>query len=155
MSGLEIAAIAGLASAVVSGIGSFAASQAQANAAEYNAEMAQQQAERERQIAERDAKDHRRSQSRLLASARARRAGSGVTYQGSPLLVDEATAAEIELGAQDLLAGGAARAYGYRQEAALSRTRAGGIRRGAYLSAGSTLLTTVASPDFGTVFLSD
>src|SRR3546814_20758343 len=86
--------------------------------------MAQQQAERERQIAARDADDYRRSNSRLLATSRARRAGSGVTSQGSPLLVDETTAAEIELGAQDILAGGAARAYGRQQEAALSRSRA-------------------------------
>src|SRR3546814_17669974 len=52
-------------------------------------DMAQQQAERERQIAARDADDYRRSNSRLLATSRARRAGSGVTSQGSPLLVDE------------------------------------------------------------------
>src|SRR3546814_3042825 len=69
---------------------------AQANAAEFNADMAQQQAERERQIAARDADDYRRSNSRLLATSRARRAGSGVTSQGSPLLVDETTAAEID-----------------------------------------------------------
>src|SRR3546814_952119 len=70
-------------------------------------------------FAARDADDYRRSNSRLLATSRARRAGSGVTSQGSPLLVDETTAAEIELGAQDILAGGAARAYGRQQEAAL------------------------------------
>src|SRR3546814_17643574 len=66
----------------------------------------------------------------LLATSRARRAGSGVTSQGSPLLVDETTAAEIELGAQDILAGGAARAYGRQQEAALSRSRARSARAG-------------------------
>src|SRR3546814_10494090 len=77
----------------------------------------------------------------LLATSRARRAGSGVTSQGSPLLVDETTAAEIELGAQDILAGGAARAYGRQQEAALSRSRARSARAGGYLGAGATLLT--------------
>lgn len=153
MSGLEIAAIAGLASAAVSTVSSIAAGQAQANAAEYSADMAQQQAARERQIAEREVKDHRQSQSRLLATSRARRAGSGVTYQGSPLLVDEATAAEIELGAQDILAGGTANAYGYQQQAALSRARASSARTGGYLSAGSTLLTAAGSDDFATLFL--
>lgn len=148
MSGLEIAAIAGLAGAAVSAAGSIAAGQAQANAAEFNAEMAQQQAERERLIAEREVQDHRRRNSRLLAASRARRAGSGVTSQGSPLLVDEATAAEIELGAQDILTGGAARAYGYQQEAALSRARASSARTGAFFSAGSTLLTGVSKTDF-------
>lgn len=155
MSGLEIAAAAGLASAAVGGVSSFAASQAQARAAEFNAEMAQQQAERERQIAARDAETYRRRESRLLAASRASRAGSGVTFQGSPLLVDEATAAEIELGAQNILAGGAASAFGFQQQAALSRARARSTRTGAFLSAGSTLLTTVGSRDFSTLFLSE
>lgn len=149
MSGLEIvAAVAGLAGAAVSAAGSVAAGQAQANAAEFNAEMAQQQAEREQQIAVREAQDHRRRSSRLLAASRVRRAGSGVTSQGSPLLVDEATAAEIELGAQNILSGGAAKAYGFQQEAALSRSRASSARTGGYLSAGSTLLTGVRNTDF-------
>lgn len=154
MSGLEFAAIAGLASAAVSTVSTIASGQAEANAAAYNAELAQQQALRERQIAEREAGDHRRQQGRLLATARARRAGSGVTYQGSPLLVDEATAGEIELGAQDILAGGAGRAYGYQQEARLSRARARSAKTGAYLSAGSTLLTAAGSDDFATLSLS-
>ena len=80
-------------------------------------------------------------------------------YVGEPILavaaVDEATAAEIELGAQDILVGGATRAYGYRQDAALSRARASSIRTGAQLAAGSTLLTTVAGSDFNTVFLTE
>src|SRR3546814_19650698 len=77
--------------AAVGAVGAIAAGRAQANAAEFNADMAQQQAERERQIAARDADDYRRSNSRLLATSRARRAGSGVASQGSPLLLDETT----------------------------------------------------------------
>src|SRR3546814_13084407 len=92
--------------AAVGAVGAIAAGRAQANAAAFNADMAQQQAERERQIAARDADDYRRSNSRLLATSRARRAGSGVTSQRSPRLGDETTAAEIERGAQDLPAGG-------------------------------------------------
>jgi len=153
MSGLEIAAIAGLASAAVGTVSSIAAGQAQANAAEYSADVAQQQAERERLIAERESKDYRRRQSRLLATSKARRAASGVTHQASPPLVDEATAAEIELGAQDILSGGAATAYGYRQQAALSRSRGRSARTGSYLSAGSTLLTAAGSDDFAYLFL--
>lgn len=138
--------------AAVSAAGAIAAGQAQADAAEFNADMAQQQAERERQIAERDSDDYRRRNSRLLATSRARRAGSGVTSQGSPLLVDEATAAEIELGVQDILVGGAASAYGYRQEAALSRARARSARTGGYLSAGATLLTGAGKTDYDNFF---
>jgi len=139
--------------AAVGAAGAIAAGKAEANAAEFNAEMAQQQAERERQIAARDADDHSRRGSRLLATSRARRAASGVTSQGSPLLVDESTAAEIELGVQDILAGGAANAYGYQQQAALARARASSARTGAYLTAGSTLLTgagrATSQPFFG------
>ena len=127
---------------VLSAVAAISAGRAQANAAEFNADMAQQQAVRETQIADREAKDYRRQQSRLKATSRARRAGSGVTYQGSHLLVYEAMAAEIELGAQDILAGGAAKAYGYQQDAALSRARASSVRTSSYLNAGGTLLTT-------------
>ncbi len=137
---------------VLSAVAAISAGQAQANAAEFNAEMAQQQAERERQIAAREAKDHRRRNSRLLATSRARRAGSGVTSIGSPLLVDEATAAEIELGAQDILSSGASKAYGYQQEAALSRARASSARTGSFLKAGGTLLTAAGGTDYDNFF---
>ncbi len=137
---------------VLSAAAAISAGQAEANAAEFNADMAQQQAERERQIADREAKDYRRSQSRLLAASRARRAGSGVTSQGSPLLVDEATAAEIELGAQDILSSGANKAYGYQSEAALSRARASSARTGSYLKAGGTLLTAAGQTSYSGFF---
>ena len=138
-----------LAGAALSAVAAISAGKAESNAAKFNAEMAQQQAERERQIADRDAADHRRRNSRVLAASRARRAGSGVTSQGSPLLVDEATAAEIELGAQDILVGGASRAFGFEQEAALSKSRAKSARTGSFLQAGSTLLTGASKTDFG------
>lgn len=126
---------------LLSAAGSLAAGRAEARTAEFNAAMAQQQAVRERDIARREAEDHRRRNGRLLATARARRAGSGVTSEGSPLMVDEAGAAEIELGARNILAGGAAAAYRYRQSAALDRARAGSARTAGLLRAGTTLLT--------------
>lgn len=61
--------------------------------------IAKQQAKRERQAGIAEANDFRRRNSRLLASSRALRAGSGISAAGSPLLVDEVTAGEIELGA--------------------------------------------------------
>lgn len=138
--------------AAVSAVGAVAAGRAEANAAGFNATMAQQQAEREREIAVRDADDYRRRNSRLLAASRARRAGSGLTAQGSPLLVDETTAAEIELGVQDIFAGAAAGAYGHQQQAALSRARARSARSGSVLSAGSTLLTGASATDYDSFF---
>lgn len=153
MSGIaEIAAIASLAGAAVSAVGSVSAGQAQANAAEFNATVAQQQAERERQIAQRDAADFRRRESRVLAASRARRAGSGVTSQGSPLLVDESTAAEIELGARNILVSGATNASRLEQQAALDRSNARSARAGGLLGAGSTLLTGVGNTDLNALF---
>lgn len=72
--------------------------------------LAEKEARQERQAAKIEADSFRRRQSRLLASSRALRAGSGVSAAGSPLLVDEATAAEIELGRLTLLAAGETRA---------------------------------------------
>lgn len=138
--------------AAVSAAGAIAAGQAEANAADFNADMAQQQAERERQIAARDAEDHRRRNSRVLASSRARRAGSGVASQGSPLMVDESTVGEIELGVQDILAGGGARAYGHRQQAALARARGRSAQTGSFLNAGATLLTGAGRTDYKNFF---
>jgi len=138
-----------LVGAALSAVAAISSGKAQSDANEFNAEMAQQQAERERQIAARDAADYRRRNSRVLAASRARRAGGGVATQGSPLLVDEATAAESELGAQDIFAGGAANAYGYRQQAALFRSRASGARAGSFLKAGGTLLTGASEADYG------
>ncbi|NIA66971.1 hypothetical protein HBA54_00015 [Pelagibius litoralis] len=145
-------AITAIASAAVSAVGTISAGKAQADAAEFNAQIAQQQAERERQIAEREAADFRRREGRVLAASRARRAGSGVTSQGSPLLVDEVTAAEIELGAQNILVGGATSATRLQQQAALDRSRARSAKTGAFLDAGSTLLTTAGQTNFNNFF---
>jgi len=138
-----------LVSAALSAAGAIAAAGAEAGAADFNAEMAQQQAERERQIASRDAADQRRQGSRALASARARRAGRGVTGEGSPLLAEATRAAEIELGAQDILNAGAGRRVGLQQQAALDRARARNARRAGKLQAGRTLLTGLGQSAFG------
>lgn len=146
MSGIpELAAIASLAGTAVGAVGSITAGQAQANTASFNAQIAQQQAEREKQIAEREAEDFRRRESRVLAAARARRGRSGTTIEGSPLLVDEATAAEIELGAQNTLVWGGTRALRLQQQATLDRSRGRSAMRSGFLNAGSTLLTGVAA----------
>ncbi len=133
-----------LVGAVLSAAGAVAASQAQANAAEFSADVSQQQAERERQIAERDAGEHRRRGSRELATTRARRAGRGISLQGSPLLVEEAAAGDVELGAQEILAEGAEAAQALRQRAALQRAQAEARRAAGTRRAGSTLLTAAS-----------
>jgi len=130
-----------LVGAALSAASAIAASQAEADTADFSAEVSQQQAERERQIAERDAAEHRRHGSRELAATRARRAGRGVTQQGSPLLAEQASAGDIELGARDILADGAEAGQALRQRAALQRAQAEARRATGHRRAGSTLLT--------------
>lgn len=85
--------------AVVAAVAAKRAADQKARTIKREEKIAKQQAERERQAGLAEANDFRRRNSRLLASSRALRAGSGVSAAGSPLLVDEVTAGEIELGA--------------------------------------------------------
>ncbi len=117
---------------------------AASNAAKFRARVAKQQAKQEGLVAAEEAKVFKRRQSRLLATSRALRAGSGVSTEGSPLLVDEATAAEIELGRLSILSGGETRATRLEQEARLAQSRGRSAKTGGFLTAGSTLLTGLA-----------
>ena len=144
MTGAEIAAfaaVAAVASAAVSAVGAIQQGKAAEAAGKFNAEVARQQAEQERLIAERDARRFRQEQSRLLARSRALRAGQGVTGEGTPLLVDEATAGEIELGALTIRHGGLVRATRLEQQAQLDKFRGRSARQAGFIRAGSTLLT--------------
>lgn len=85
--------------AVVAGVAAKRSADQKAKTIKREEKIAEQQADRERQAGIAESNDFRRRNSRLLATSRALRAGSGVSAAGSPLLVDEATAGEIELGA--------------------------------------------------------
>ncbi len=130
-----------LASAGLSAFGTLAQGFAQRQAAAFNAAILRQQAERARQAAERDADAFARRQNRVRASARARLAGSGVTSEGTPLLVDDAALDEALLGEATIRVGGQTRATRLEQQAVLSRLRGGAARTTGALRAGSTLLT--------------
>lgn len=82
---------------------------AKSRALRREARIKRQQARSERHVAREQARSFRRRQSGILASSRALRAGSGLAALGSPLMVDEATAGEIELGAQNIIHGGEVR----------------------------------------------
>jgi len=73
---------------------------AQSEADIFNAKVARQLAESETRQGAANAKDYRRTQSARAASRRAIVSASGVSMEGSPLLVDEAIFQEIEFGAQ-------------------------------------------------------
>jgi hypothetical protein len=96
--------------AIVQAVGGKRAADQKSKLIKQEGKLAEKEAAQERQAAKAQADSFQRRQSRLLATSRALRAGSGVTSAGSPLLVDEATAAEIELGRLTLLAAGETRA---------------------------------------------
>ncbi len=127
--------------------GAIASGISQKKAAESNARIALQEAARERAISKKEEAQFRRSQSRILASARAARAASGVRIgTGTPLLVDEATLAEIELGAETIRAGGQARAGALETEAELQRRSGRAAQTASFFGAGRSLL---AASGFG------
>ncbi|MDJ0951688.1 MAG: hypothetical protein QNJ94_22485 [Alphaproteobacteria bacterium] len=137
----QFASAAALASAGLGAASAIARGREAQAAADFNAQRAEQEAARERRDARREAEDFRRRQNRTLASSRATRAGAGVAADGTPLLVDEATAAEIELGARTLLTGGNRRANRRQEDAALSRFRGRTARSAGDVRAARTLLT--------------
>lgn len=115
--GIEV--IAGIAS-IASGAMTFVSGQQQAKSFK-------QQAAFERKQSAIDSDEFRRRQRRLLASARAGRGAAGVDLlQGSTLLVDDDTIAEIEFGAENIRNGGEVRATRLDQQAGQARTAAFG-----------------------------
>jgi hypothetical protein len=129
-------------------LGTLVASNSQAAAQRYQAELARRQADRERLLAEQGAQDFRRRQSGLLAAARARRGAAGIALAGTPLIADDALAGEIALGEARIRAGGEARATRLEEIAALDRAGAASGRALGYFRAGRSLLSDVNSNYF-------
>lgn len=128
--------------AAVGAAGSIAAGQAANEQAKFTATVQRQQAERERQEAASAEEDFRRDQSRLMAQRRAIGGASGVDIgTGSPLMVSEDFAGEVELQAQRLRSGGDLRATRLEQSAALSRSSGRSARRSSFFRAGASLLS--------------
>jgi len=116
--------------------GQIASKQANAQAA-----LMQQQADRVIEIGKQDEEDYRRKASREMASRRAILGGSGVEIgSGSPLLVSEDMAGEIELQARRLRAGAGAEATNLRNQAALTRWGGQAEKRSSFVRAGASLL---------------
>lgn len=97
----------------------------------YNAQVAQRQAEAERQAALFEAKQQRRKGEMLLARQRALIGVSGVTMEGSPLLVAEDTAAQLALENANIRERGLNRAAVYKSQSILDLSKASAARRSA------------------------
>ena len=110
-----------------------------------------QQARSERQQAEAREGDFRAAQSRAFASRRAALGASGVqSGTGSPLLVSEDFAGEVELQALRIRSGGEVRATRLEQQALLSRFAGKAAQTSSFVRGGSLLLSG-AGKAFGNV----
>ena len=137
--GIEIALIAG---AAVSAVGSIKEGQAAKQRGGLQARILTQQATSEREQAAGREEDFRRSQSRVMAARRAGLGGAGIDPStGSPLLVSEDIAGEVELQAQRIRAGGEVRATRLEQQATLQRLSGRQAATGGLLRGGSLLLS--------------
>src|SRR5438128_3634930 len=115
-----VAAGTALAGGAVGAIGAIKQGQAAQGAANYNAAVANQRAASERDAAKAEAADTYRHGMFKVGSAIAGQGASGVTPEGSPLLVDEATIREVALGASHTLYSGERRARMLENEGQLS-----------------------------------
>ncbi|MCF7811450.1 hypothetical protein K9N50_10735 [bacterium] len=108
---------------------------------QYNAAVAERDAEAARQSAEYEAALKRREGEKLLSRQRALYGKAGVTFKGSPLMLMEETAADIEMDALMIERTGKLTASRYGEEATLSRMKGTSAQKAGYYGAGTTLLT--------------
>ena len=116
--------------------------------ADYNANVAEEEAKAARAKAEYDEKAHRENVRKILATQRALYGKSGVSMEGSPLMVMEDTQKQGELDALAIRYGGDVASARARSEANVAkmtgRNNAYAAKAG-YMQAGSTLLSGAAS----------
>ncbi len=142
-------AVLSAAGAAIQALGAIREGQAAQSQANFQATILRQQAESERQRAEADEADFRRRQSFILAQRRAALGASGVVQaEGSPLLVSEDFAGEVELQALRIRSGGELRATRAEQQAALQRFQGRAASRAGFVRGGA-LLITGAGKSFG------
>ena len=139
-----IAAVFSILGSAVSAYGQIKQGQQAEGVGRYNAQVAEQQAASGRQAAAADAETKRRQMDRILGTQRARYGASGVTSEGSPLLVMMQSEEEAALDVARVRYGGDAQAYGLEAEARLQKFRGKAARRQSYLGATGSLLQGVA-----------
>ena len=142
---LAIAAGAAVASALASAGGAVYSGIEQKKAADYNADVADANAKAAEDKAAYDEKMHRESVRKILASQRALYGKSGISTEGSPLLVMEDSAIAGEMDALAIRYGGDIAAAQQRSSANLLRMQGKQARTAGYIGAGSTLLAGAGS----------
>lgn len=145
----EAAAVAGTAASAAGTAVSVYAAAAQGQRAReadrYNAKVAQSQAAAAQQSAAVQEAAIRERNQRVQASARAALGESGITTEGSPLLVLMDNARQAELEARLTRAEGDRAAAGYQSQSRLLNYYGGQAASAGYLQAGTTLLTGAGS----------
>lgn len=135
-----VAAVAAVASAVVSAAGAIYSGQQQKKAAEYNAAVQEQQAQAIEDKAKYDEEMHRERVRKILSTQRAMYGKSGIDTTGSPLLVMEDTFKQGEVDALAIRYGGDIQSAQARSAANLSRMQGKSLQTASYFQAGSSLL---------------
>jgi hypothetical protein len=139
------------AAVIAAGAGAYSADQqrrAGNQQADYNAAVAEEDAKAAKAKAEYDEKAHRENVRKILATQRALYGKSGLSMEGSPLLVMEDTEKQGELDALAIRYGGDVASARSRSEANLARMTGRNnayAAKGGYIQAGSTLLSGAAS----------
>lgn len=137
-----VAPVLSVVGSLVGAFGAIQAGRTQNKAARFESAVLEQQSAREEQNAAAEARNYERRQRALLASARARRAGSGVDIgTGTSLLVDRDVVKEIELGRQTILNRGEVSSTRLDQQAALVRSGGKFAEYSGYVRGGTTLLS--------------
>ncbi len=137
-----ILAITALSAAVIGAAGAIQQGQATKAQSKLQAGILEQQAARERDQAAADEEDFRVRQSRAMASRRAALGASGADpSSGSPLLVSEDFAGEVELSALRIRSGGEVRATRAEQQAVLQRFQGRQAARSSLFRTGSLLVS--------------
>lgn len=136
------AATSALIAAGLAATSSISQGQAAKQQAKFQSAVQDQQAARERQISASSEDDFRRQQFALLAERRAAMGKSGVEGNtGTPLLAASDFAAETELQARRIRAGGETQATRLEQQAGLTRRAGKNDQQQGFLRAGSSLLS--------------
>lgn len=138
---LVLSAALGAAGSVVGAAGAIKKGKATQQSAEFNAEMDRQRAAGERDQAAAAQQDYLRKGSNTEATAVALQGATGVTGEGSPLMVNEDTVRAIALGASRIHAAGEAKASRLEEDAKLNVMKGKNAVEASYYDAGSSLLS--------------
>lgn len=134
IAGVALAAVASAGSALMSGM-------QQAGVAKYNRKLSEMNAGAARAQARSEEETFRRKAERMKGSQRAAIGASGITLEGSPLDIIDDTEVEIEREALGIRYAGDVAGTRYDNEAAGFGYRARSAMTGAYVGAGTALLS--------------